>query len=126
VRRRPSSLCARPSRTSRPRPTTLECVSPGRALTRCCARPADLSPRSSPPALRQTPADYELALISRATTPSQVTLPNIPDGVRTEDFQELEILYQDMRRILRSAAANGVRILIDSEHSWFQVRPGQS
>lgn len=69
--------------------------------------------------LFQTPAEYELSLFR---SPKTITLPNIPDGVRPEDFEELARLYRDMRRVLDAAASNGVRILIDAEHSWFQVR----
>lgn len=49
-------------------------------------------------------------------------LPSIPDGVSADDLDQLRTLYSDMRRILSSARQNGVRVLIDAEHTWYQVR----
>ncbi|WWC94413.1 hypothetical protein V866_001255 [Kwoniella sp. B9012] len=37
-----------------------------------------------------------------------------------EDIKGLKVLHEDMRSILRTAQENGVRILIDSEQSWYQ------
>lgn len=52
-----------------------------------------------------------------------LTLPNIPDGVSTQDLEELQLLHKDMRLILNKAKECGVRVIIDAEYSWYQVIP---
>lgn len=38
------------------------------------------------------------------------------------DLVALRVLYEDMRDIMASARKHGVRILMDAEQSWYQVR----
>lgn len=52
-----------------------------------------------------------------------IVLPDIPDGVTAHDLSELRLLHADLRRIMNTSREYGVRVVIDAEHSWYQVRP---
>lgn len=43
-------------------------------------------------------------------------------GLTAADLKSLRVLYEDMREIMRKAGEHGVRVLMDAEQSWYQVR----
>lgn len=74
------------------------------------------------PAVPQTPSSFEVSIVASSPSPTPlVDLPLIPEGLSADDLKELGKLREDMTSIMRSARHHGVRIVIDSEHSWFEV-----
>lgn len=69
----------------------------------------------------QTPADSAIALLSSSPEYAP-TLPSVEHGVTPTDMGDLRALYGDLRQVIGTARTHGVRVVIDAEHTWFQVR----
>lgn len=68
-------------------------------------------------------ADDEDAQVMLAHTEPSVDMhtQQLP-GPTTAELASLRVLYEDMRDIMRKASEHGVRVLMDAEQSWYQVR----
>ncbi|GAA5969405.1 hypothetical protein JCM11641_008106 [Rhodosporidiobolus odoratus] len=76
---------------------------------------------------------YDASILRRASTalngsttvarggrlPSSIPFPQSPE-LSSEDHQQLDKLYDGLRKVAREAKQQGVRLLVDAEQSWFQ------